>query len=117
MNSKRRYSKNHSQVCAVCGRPAKMFLSRGNEIMMLCKECNKHFFFDLRSNETKKDRLIEAKNLCREEGLTKGFALNVIIGRYTLQEAKRRCRLKERERSGKSVDFYALGWRRPGCYR
>lgn len=108
---------SRSYRCSVCGQPAGIPISTGEKTFMLCDKCNEIFFMDLTSSEDKMQRLTDAREICRQESISVGFALNIIKGRYSLQEAKRRYGLKKREESGKSVDFYSVGKRMPGGYR
>ena len=60
--------------------------------------------------------LIKALKVSEEEKLYLPYALNALRGRYTLQEARRRTRLREREQLGKTADLYNLGQRVPGSF-
>ena len=54
--------------------------------------------------------------LMREYKLDFGFAANVYKKRYSLEEAQRRQRLKNREKAGRSVDAYDCGKRLSGSF-
>jgi hypothetical protein len=44
------------------------------------------------------------------------YALNVVVGRYSIKEAKRRYKIKKREKVGKSVDVFDLEKILPGGF-
>lgn len=91
-------------------------LVTGDRELFLCSSCDVDYFYAL-SPDDKVDRLIQAMKMAQEKNISLGYALNVLNGRYSLQEARRRQRLKDRERSGKSVDIFVVGRRMPGGYR
>ena len=89
----------------------------GDSTCFLCSYCDRYFFADLFTAEAKLDRLIAAMKIAQEKGIALGYALNVVCGRYSLREAKKRSRLKDREKEGKTVDIFVIGKRMPGGYR
>lgn len=54
------------------------------------------------------------RDIMREHKLDFGFAANVYKKRYSIDEAKRRQYLKNKEKKGQSVDLYACGRRLGG---
>ena len=105
--------------CCICRRLARIVVIRASEsregIHFVCRECDRFFFKGLYDFE-KGTILIKALKVSEEEKLYLPYALNALRGRYTLQEARRRTRLREREQLGKTADLYNLGQRVPGSF-
>lgn len=112
--------RRQKERCCICKRHTcdDMFgVSNGSgDIYFFCRKCNKFFFKGLYYFE-KGPILIKALKVSSEENIYIPYALNAIRGRYTLKEAKKRTRLREREQQGKSTDLYNLGKRTPGSFR
>ena len=103
--------------CAICNCRPDLTLTTAGKGCYLCSYCDSYFFDDLFSVEAKLDRLVDGMRLAQEKRIDIGFALNVLKGRYSLSEAKKRHALKHRELTGKSVDIFTVGKRMPGGYR
>ena len=102
--------------CFLCKEHSSIEIMIDMKIFCLCKNCDSNFFYGLSPDE-KKDRLEYAINISNENKINYGLALNVAMGKYILAEALKRQKLKNRERSGKSVDIFDVGRRRPGGYK
>jgi len=83
----------------------------------ICENCQnkytKESFFPKFSREEKE----KIYAIMKKEKLDFGFACNVFLGRYSLEIAKQRQRLKERKRNGKSVDIFSVARRRSGSFK
>ena len=73
----------------------------------VCVACDHRFFSDLHNDKDKIDRLVKAMLLSQKSKISIGKALNVLRGKYSLQEAK------ERE---KDLDIFIGRRRRPGSF-
>jgi hypothetical protein len=113
-----RVSKQNERCC-ICRRHTRVIVIRASEsheaIYFVCRECDRFFLKGLYGFE-KGLVLIKALKVSEEEKLYLPYALNAIRNRYTLQEARRRTRLREREQLGKTTDLYNLGQRMPGSF-
>ena len=58
----------------------------------------------------------KAHKLSSEANISTTFAINLILNKHTLKEAKRRYRLKMREEDGRSVDMFDIGSRVSGSF-
>jgi hypothetical protein len=54
--------------------------------------------------------------IARDHKLFVPHAINVAKGRYSIDEAKRRGRLRRKVQEGKSVDAFSIGKRLPGSF-
>jgi hypothetical protein len=99
--------------CYICGRQSN-YLSFAE--YNICHECKDSYFKKLRQSDMIVDEIKAATVIAHNENIPIVYALNVSIGRYSIAEAKRRIKLKQREKRGKSVDLYDLGRRQPGSY-
>ena len=102
--------------CQICKKPTRWKLSLNEPQIFVCRDCVQQFFGEFQPDSEKVQTLLDAMLLAQENSLSLGLALNVINARYSLEEAKRRQHLKNRERSGKSVDIYTVGKRMPGGF-
>ena len=72
---------------------------------------------DNQSNrKLERDQQAAIHRIMEKEKLDFGFARNVYFNKYSIEVAKERQRLKDRENSGKSVDIYCTGRRRSGSF-
>lgn len=101
--------------CFLCRKKPSSTLTVNGKKYSLCSQCDDNFFRG-QSQDEKEYRLGKAIQIARDNGINWGLALNVAIGKYTLQEAKRRQYLKDREKAGKSADIWVVARRRPGGY-
>lgn len=87
----------------------------GQKQYWVCADCDSLLLHGL-WHEEKGAIVAKALQLAHESKIHPPYAINVVRGRYTVREAKRRTRLRERERRGQSVDMYDLGHRMPGDF-
>ena len=106
---------NKVKKCFLCRKKSSSTLVVKGKKYSLCSQCDNRFFLN-QSQDEKEYRLGKAIHIARDNGINWGLALNVTIGKYTLQEAKRRQCLKNREKVGKSADIWVVARRRPGGY-
>lgn len=111
------YNRSPLVKCRVCHCAIPKNALCGKEELYLCPDCDERFFSDLYTDEEKIDRLIVGLTISQANNMGIGLALNVARKRYSLEEARRRQWLKDRERSGKSVDVFTVGRRLPGGYK
>ena len=108
-----------NERCCICHRLARVVVIRVSDsheaIYFVCRECDRFLLKGLYDFE-KGTVLIKALKVSEEEKLYLPYALNAIRGKYTLQEARRRTRLREQEQLGKTADVYNLGRRMPGSF-
>lgn len=102
-------------TCFICRDRASIKISYDEGTLYLCERCDVNFFNDL-FDYAKIERLREALIIAQTEKVSLGLALNVVRGRYDVKEAKRKQKLKERERLGKSVDMFVSMVRRSGSF-
>ena len=106
--------------CCVCHRMSNDIItinSKGDvSKYMVCSECDQQFLSDL--SESDKCQVIQqAFKLSIEHKLYLPYAINTIYRRYSVKEARHRTLLREREKSGKSVDIYSMAHRVKGNFR
>ena len=102
-------------TCFICRDRASIQIPYDEGTLYICERCDVNFFNDL-FDYAKVERLREALIIAQTEKVSLGLALNVVRGRYDIKEAKRKQKLKERERLGKSVDMFVSMVRRPGSF-
>ena len=116
---RRAHASRQNERCCICRRLARVVVIKAAEshetIYFVCRECDRLFLQGLYDFE-KGAVLIKALKVSEEEKLYLPYALNAIRNRYTLQEARRRTRLRKREQRGKTADLYDLGQRMPGSF-
>ncbi len=113
LSNKHRKSKN----CRICKNLTKNIVSNQSHSYYLCENCNKRFFTGIQSPEVKTDRLDSAINLANSENLNLLYALNIEMGLYDLEEAKRRIAMKKMDSSKSTTDIFVIGKRLPGSYK
>lgn len=106
--------------CLVCSRNIKcksfQNLSIDNQLFEVCYSCIDFLLKDKYDYEI--SLIVEkAINIARDNDVKMSYAINSAMGRYTIQEAKRRTKLRRREMSGKSTDIFDNGRRLPGNFR
>jgi len=88
----------------------------GDKEYAICRTCNEYLLNGLYDFE--KERILRsALELSEKDNILIPYAINVVRGKYSCREAKRRTRLKKMENSGKSTDIYSMGRRSPGSFR
>lgn len=115
--------KNHypqKNKCLVCLRNIKcksiQSLTIDNQLYDICYSCIDFLLKDKYDYEIS-IILEKAINILNENDINISYAINSAMGRYTIQEAKRRTKLRRREISGKSNDIFDNGRRLPGNFR
>jgi len=106
--------------CLVCLRNVKCksieSLTIDAQLYEVCYSCIDFLLKDKYEHEI--SIIIEkAINISKENDIKMSYAINSAMGRYTIQEAKRRTKLRRREISGKSNDIFDNGRRLPGNFR
>lgn len=106
--------------CIICRGAATRSIHIAKEIdgqhrVGICSNCHKYFLRDCLGEE-KANVVCRGLEIAQTYKLHTPFAMNVAIGRYSIEEAKRRTRLLEIERRGGSVDAFAAGRRLPGSF-
>ena len=108
-----------NRLCCICHRSAAAQYvcdaEMGGQQYWVCSECDSLLLRGL-WREDKGVILAKALQLAHEDKIHPPYAINAVRGRYTVREAKRRTRLRERELRGQSVDMFDLGHRMPGDF-
>ena len=109
---------SNNKTCCICQRSAQKHVQNNSDrksaSYWACKKCHKYFFTDKYIDNY---LIIEkAHKLSSESNISTTYAINVVLNKYTLKEAKRRYRLKMREDMGRSVDIFDIGGRVFGSF-
>jgi hypothetical protein len=84
--------------------------------IVLCDACNKHKVFSGLYGFEKISTIRDGVKLAALHHLYWPYAMNVILKKYNLAEAKRKTHLWERECNGKEADAFAVGKRISGSF-
>lgn len=107
--------------CCICGRRAEITIAdkdkQGAPTYSVCSYCNGKVLGRLYVYE-KWFVLNQALPLFeKEKNIHRPFLINVVRGKYTLQEARRRTNEKNRKLEGRSQDIFDVGRRVGGSFR
>ena len=109
---------NDIKRCCICHRPAEILVCNDSDTasstFWVCNQCN--IYFLQKKYIDKISTLENAFELSEKENISIPYAINVVLGKYSIREAKRRFKLKKKEKEGKSVDVFDLGKIVPGNF-
>ena len=71
---------------------------------------------DLLKKQARLDVEVKAGELAKRHRISIGLARNVVVGRYSLEIAKRKERRRRRQGNGKSSDLFVVGRRLQGSF-
>ena len=103
--------------CLICMRLTRDAVSNSSFSTHLCADCDKRFFNGYRNPEVKADILQSAFRLARQEKIGLMYALNIELGFYDIEEARRRISARSQDRGRFTTDIFVVGKRLPGSYR
>jgi hypothetical protein len=106
------------KICCICQRSAQILVNNNSERTLpaywACKQCHKYFLQDKYIDTYM--AIKKAHDLSSEANISTIYAINVVLNKYTLKEAKRKNRLKKMEAEGRSVDMFDIGSRVDGSF-
>lgn len=102
--------------CIICHKKTNKYVTSNGLNYFICHRCN-YQMFNGHSGDEIAVVVGKAFELTIRNKLLIAYAINHVLGRYTLEEAKRRTKLKLIEREGGSTDIFDKGSRIPGSFR
>lgn len=102
--------------CMICNKKTNRYISSNGLSYFICPVCNYNIFNGYTEYESA-TVVVKASELKVKHNLLIAYAINHVLGRYTLEEAIRRTKLKLKEGEGGSTDMFDKGTRIPGNFR
>lgn len=102
--------------CMICHKKTNRYIASNGLSYFICPSCNNNIFNGYTEYETA-TVVANASELKVKYNLLIAYAINHVLGRYTLEEAVRRTKLKLKEREGGRTDMFDKGTRISGNFR
>lgn len=112
------FTNTKSTNCLICNKQTNKVIKDNGLSYSICPVCYVTLFkgYSLLDDDIC-NVICKAKELTQSNKILLVYAINHVLGKYTLKEGVRRSKLKLKERDGSSIDIFDMGIRISGNFR